>query len=341
MSELNTSRRNDSLRIGVKEPLKIPFIFLLILICTAFVCAAVDSLSVWGLYESSGRAFTLASAVQKLPRSLYDVLVPSVILSIVLLGLRLVRRPFSRFIALLIVLGVGYIVLVNGMLLLRPLAGASPAAQVTARQYIPPSTFVRVGERMINVRSLADTRARAVLVFDPSRAGAKFAVSPEATAVIANGSLRLTTSGPPPQTVTGSPDLSWTSVFAPDRFTSLFLRDVRTMTTDFQGLLVSARAEFFAASFALVLLCTASLMLLRITRWPLVNIMLLGLAVRGYFSLYHLLAVDFAPQLAQVVTDRFVVRMFPTAAFIGLAVLFLLVDILFIPGDRWVSEKEQ
>jgi hypothetical protein len=336
---LNTSPGSGSLRIGVKEPLKIPFVFLFILICTAFVCAAIDSLSVWGLYESSGRAFTLASAVQKLPRSLYDVLVPSVILSIVLLGLRLVRRPFSRFTALFIVLGVGYIVLVNGMLLLRPLAGAAPAAQVTARQYIPSSTFVRVGERMVNVRSLVDTRARAVLVFDPARADVKFSVSPEATVVVSGGAFRLTTSGPSPRTITGSPDLSWTSVFAPDRFTSAFLQDIATMTTDFQGLLVRARAEFFAASFALVFLCTASLMLLRITRWPLVNIMLLGLAMRGYFSLYHFLAVDFAPRLAQVVTDTFAARMFPTAAFLGLGVLFLLVDIIFIPGDRWVSQK--
>jgi hypothetical protein len=66
--------------------------------------------------------------------------------------------------------------------------------------------------------------------------------------------------------------------------------------------------------------------------------MLLGFAVRGYFSLYHLLAVSFAPQLSQVVTDSFVARMFPSAVFIGLAVLFLLADILFLRGDRWVSE---
>ena len=115
--------------------------------------------------------FTLAAAVQMLPRSLYDVLVPSVVLSIVLLGFRLARRRFSRFFALLIVLGVGYIVLVNGMLWLRPRAGASPAAGASPGQYLPPSTFVRVGERTINVRSLTDTRARAVLVFDPARAG--------------------------------------------------------------------------------------------------------------------------------------------------------------------------
>ena len=322
----------------MKEPLKVPFVFLFILICTTFVCAVLDGLAGWGLYESAGRGFTLASFVQKLPRSIYDVMVPSVVLSIVLLGFRLVRRRFSRFTALFIVLGVGYIVLVNGMIWIRPLAGAAPAAAVTPEQYITPSTFVRVGDRMINVRSLNGSRARAVLVFDPARDGARFTVSPGGTAVTAGGALRLTTTGPRPLTIAGEPDLSWTGVFAADRFTSLFLRDIRTMTADFQGLLAASRAEFFASSFALVFLCTASLMLLRLTRWPLVNIMLLGLAVRGYFSLYHLMAVSFAPQLAQVVTDRLVARMFPSVAFAGLAVLLLLIDILFIPGDRWVNE---
>jgi hypothetical protein len=69
--------------------------------------------------------------------------------------------------------------------------------------------------------------------------------------------------------------------------------------------------------------------------------MVLGLAVRGYFSLYHLLAVSFAPQLAQVMSDRFVARMFPSLTFAALAVLLVLVDILFIPGGRWANEPRQ
>lgn len=322
----------------MKEPLKVPFIFLFILICATFVCAVLDILSAWGLYESAARTFTLAYAVQKLPRSVYDVLLPAVVLSIVLLGFRLARKPFSRFIALLIVLGVGYIVLVNGMIWVRPLAAASAGVRESPRQYLPPSTFVRIGERMVNVRSVSETRARGILLFDPARAQGRFQVASEGTAAIRGGSLTLVTSGPRPVTITGTPDLSWTSVFAADRFTELFLRDVRIMTSDFQKLQRTSRAEFFAACFALLFLCTASLMLLRITRWPLVNVMLLGIAVRGWFSLYHLLAVTFAPQLTKAVTDAFVTRMFPSAVFIGLAVLFLLVDILFIPGDRWVRE---
>jgi hypothetical protein len=63
--------------------------------------------------------------------------------------------------------------------------------------------------------------------------------------------------------------------------------------------------------------------------------MLLVIAVRGYFSLYHLLAVTLAPRIASVIADPMAARMAPSAAFAAIAVLLLLIDIIFIPADRW------
>ena len=320
----------------MKEPLKIPFVFLFLLLCTSVVCAVLDSVSAWGLSGSAGGRFTLLFAAQHLPRSLYDVLVPSVVLSIVLLGLRIARRQISRFLAFVIVLGVGYVVLVNGMLWIRPLVGAPPAAP-SPRQFLAPSTFARVGDRLVAVRSLTEGRARAVLIYDASTTP-RFTVVPAADATVHAGTLTLTSEGPRALTISGAPDLTWTSVFAADRFTELFLRDIRTMSADFQHLLAAARGEFFVAAFALVFLCTASLMLLRLTRWPLINVMLLGIAARGWFSLYHFLAVSVAPQVSRALTDSFTARMAPSLAFLALGVLFLLVDILFLPPNRPGSE---
>lgn len=321
----------------MKEPWKVPFIFLFILIVITFICAALDTLAGWGLSDSAARGFSLAYAVQRFPRSLYDVLVPSVVLSIVLLGLPLARRQISRFIAFVIVLGIGYLALVNGMLWIRPLASLPPAAEGAA-QYIAPARFVSIGERMVLVRSLAGNRARDVLLYDPAGTPARFTVAPEATVSVRGGDLSLSVSAPGAVTLRGAPDLSWSSVFAADRFTEILLRDVRVMSSDFQRLLAASRAEFFAASFALVFLCTASLMLLRLTRWPLINLALLGIAVRGWFWLYHYLAVSAVPALSRAVADSFVVRMAPTGAFLAIGVLFLLVDIIFLPGGRAASE---
>lgn len=319
----------------MKEPLKAPFIFLFILLCATIVLSALNVLYTWGMYDSAARAFSLAYVVQSLPRSLSDTLIPSVVLSIVLLGFRMARKPFSRFLGLVIVLVVSYAALVNGMIWIRTLSAKSQGPAEVPRQYIQPSTFLRVGSTVLSVRAITKGNVQGILLYDSAKAENRFSVFPAGSASTRAGILTVTTSGRPQVTVSGRPDFSWTGVFAADRFTDLFLRDIHTLTADFQKLLDGSLGEFFAACLALLFLCAASLALLRLTRWPLANIMLLVIAVRGYFSLYHLLATTIAPQIAAAVTDRFMVRMFPSAAFAALGILLILVDIIFIPPDRW------
>jgi hypothetical protein len=316
----------------VKEPLKLPFVFLFILLCVTFVLALLNVLATWGMYDSTLRAFTLRYAVQRFPRSLFDVTIPSVVLSIVLLGFRMARKPFSRFLGLLIVLVAGYVVIVNGMIWFRRLSVSVPPLQETSRQYIEPSTFTRMGGRIIAVRAIDAVSFRDLLVFDASRGQGRFALYPAGTVTARGGTVTLTAAG---MAITGTPDPAAAALFTPDRFTAAFLGDMHTLTVDFERLMGGLPGVFFAACFSLVLLCTASLVLLRMTKWPLVNIMLLIIAVRGYFSLYHLFAVTLAPRVAGVIADPLAARLVPSAVFAAIAVILLLIDIIFIPADRW------
>jgi hypothetical protein len=324
----------------VKEPLKAPFVFLFILLCSTLALALLDLFGTWGLYDSTARAFTFAYAMERLPRCLFETLIPSVVLSIVLIGFRLARKPFSRFLGLLIVLGVSYVVLVNGMLWLRTLSAAARTPAESPRQYLVDSTFVDVGGSIVSVRSIRDASLTGILVYDPGASPTRLNVYASGAAASQAGVLKLTAPGKPPLALSGTPALAWKSLFNADRFTNAFLRDIGTLTSDFERLLKDSTARFFAACFSLLFLCTASLVLLRITRWPLVNIMALVLATRGWFSLYHFLAVTAAPQVARVVTDRLVAQLFPCAVLAVLGVILLLVDILFVPADRWVVESQ-
>ena len=325
--------------VQVKEPLKAPFILLFILLCATVVLSALNLIYTWGMYDSATRSFGLPYIAQRLPRSVFEVLIPAVVLSIVLLGFRMARRPFSRFLGLVIVLGVSYVVLVNGMLWCGALGAKAQPSREAPRQYVQPFTFFRVGDSRIAVRSIADSALKGILVFDAAKAKNRFSVYAAGTASTRAGTLTVTAEGRPPVAISGTPELSASSVFAADRLTGLFLRDIHTLTTDFERLLAKSVGQFFAACFALLFLCTASLAFLRLTRWPLANIMLLVIAVRGYFSLYHLLAVSLAPQIAQLVTDRLLAQMFPAVALAALGVVLLLVDIIYIPADRWLKEK--
>jgi len=103
-------------------------------------------------------------------------------------------------------------------------------------------------------------------------------------------------------------------------------------------LLENAPGRFFVACFATLFLVTALLVLLRATRWPLFNVLLLVLAVRAYLLLYHLLAVELAPAIGRAVADPLLRLLAPSAAFVVVGALLLLVDILFVPADRWTVE---
>ena len=322
----------------MNEPLKAPFILLFIILCVTLLLSALNALYTWGMYDSANGAFSLAYVVQRFPRSMSETLIPSVVLSIMLLGLRMARRPFSRFLGLVIVLVVSYAALVNGMIWIRALSAKSQSPAEVPRQYIQPSTFIRIGDSVLSARALAGGAIRGIVVYDPARAENRLSVYPAGSASTRGGVLTVTTSGPQ-VTLSGSPAPSWTGVFAADRFTELFLRDIHTLSTDFEKLRDGSLGGFFAACMALLFLCAASLALLRLTRWPLANIMLLVIAVRGYFSLYHFLATTAAPQVAAAVADPFFVRLFPSAALAALGVVLVLVDILFIPADRWTARE--
>ncbi len=324
----------------MKEPLRLPFVLLLVILCSTVVLTSLQLFAGWGLEDWPVRSFTFVLAAARLPRALFEVTLPAVLLSVVLLGFRMVRRPVSRLLGFLIVLGVSYVVLVNGMIwshraesAVRQSSGASAAAQV-----LPPDSFTAVGERYVAPATVTGDRLAAVLVIDPGRKAPRFTLYASG-AVSTKGSVAsLQLAGAKPLSLREELKPAASSLFAADRYTEFFLRDFRVMNASLRELLVTSPGRFLFACFGLLFLVSASLVVLRITRWPLLNVLLLVLAVRAYLLLYHWLAIGLAPAISRVVADPLLARLAPSAAFVVLGVLLLLVDILFVPPDRWTTE---
>jgi len=330
----------------VKEPLKLPFVFLFLLLCVTVILAALDLFASWGLSDSAAVPLGLTYVLQHFPGAALAVLIPAVVVSVVLIGFRMMHRPFSRLLGFLIVLVVGYIVLVNGMMWLSTLSEKARQAPLAAGQYLQPRTFVRLGNTVINPAVVAGDTLGGVLVYESTNAPSASLPAPGAPpdtiavysgARASSGDGSLTVTLPGGRQITGSPQVSRSTVFSPDIVSALFLRDIDTLNGDFQRLRDTALPEFFAAAFALVFLCAASLVFLRLTRWPLANVMLLLIAARAYFLLYHALATRLAPAVSGAVTDPALARLFPSASFVVLGIVLLLVDIIFIPPKRWME----
>jgi hypothetical protein len=325
---------------AVKEPLRLPFVFLLVFLCATVVLASLQLFAGWGLEDAGARPFTLELAAARLPRALFEVMLPAVLLSIVLLGFRMVRRPISRLLGFLIVLGASYAVLVNGLIWShRAESGVRQSAATTAAaRVLPQDSFTAVGSRYVAPAAVKGDRLETVLVVDPAGKAPHFTLYAKGSVSVKDGRVGLQLAGAKPLSLREEVRPAATSLFAADVLTDYFLRDFRTMTADFEKLLGASFARFLLACFALLFLVSASLVLLRITRWPLFNVLLLVLAVRAYLLLYHVLAVDLAPAIGRVVADPLLKLLAPSAAFVAVGVLLLLVDILFIPPDRWTAE---
>jgi hypothetical protein len=215
----------------------------------------------------------------------------------------------------------------------------SGAATTTADRVLPARSFTSVGARWVAPSSVDGDRLGGVLVVDPAARAPRFAFYRSGTVSTRGDVVTVQPAGAEP--LRGATKPVSAPLFRADWFTQLFLRDFRVLTRDFAALLASSAARFFFACFALLFLVTASFVLLRLTRWPLANVLLFVLAVRVYLLLHHLLSVDLGPAVARIVADPLLAALAPSAAFIVLGVVLLLVDVLFIPADRWIGEAGQ
>lgn len=325
----------------MKEPLRLPFVFLLVFLCSLVVLGSLQLFAGWGLGDWPVRGFTLELAVARAPRALFQATLPAVLLSIVLLGFRMGRRPISRFLAFLIVLATGYVVLVNGLIWTRRaerLVREPAAAAGSWQRYLPAGAFAAVGARHVAVQGSQGDRLGAVLVADPQAKPPRFTVYRSGTVATMDGGIVLRLAGAKPADLRGQAAPAAADLFAADAFTDYFLRDFREMTGSLRELLDRSFGRFLFACFGLLFLVSASLVLLRITRWPLFNALLLVLAARASLLLYHAIAVDLAPAVNRIVADPLLARLAPSAAFIVIGVLLLLVDILFVPASRSATE---
>ncbi len=319
----------------MKEHIVIPFLFLLAFLCAAAVFSVLDMMAVWGS-TAAGAPFTLAFALGRFPASLLESIVPATITGIIIAGLRMAKRPISRFLGLILCLGAGYLVMVNGMIWLRGASKWARPSTQTAVSYLQPGEIRRMNGSFVVAQKVAAGGATGVLLFTENRpAGSRMAVYPRAAVTETGGKLSLSVSGSNPVVLTDPAAPVVESVFRADALTASLLRDVSTLTSDFKKLLEDSLGDFFIASLALLFLCTASLAILRITRWPMINVIILAVALRAVILFYHFLSTTLRPEVAKVITDPLVVRLFPSITLGVIGVIFLLVDILFIPADRY------
>ena len=112
------------------------------------------------------------------------------------------------------------------------------------------------------------------------------------------------------------------------------LEDISILNAELRRTFRDSRGVFLLTSFALVFAFYAAGPFFRVSRWPLLNVAIALLVIRGYVYLFRLLGRDLANQLGEAFGDATALGYLPALVLLILGILFFFVEVLFIRRDR-------
>ena len=315
----------------VKDTLRQPLLFLL------FFVVLLALFSVLSLFSFGSDLF-----LSRLPFVIRENLPVSVLVAITLLHFRILKRPGNRLFSFLLPFLISAAVLIFGYTALDRVqsvesvyAGRYPAAERFNRSSDPDGgeTLYYVGVIHRGDGSRGDARRdrlNNVIVVDPTDQEKVFTHFSQGRLEPAGDDLVLSAA----EGLRLKVESSFDDLLGKDRFVRGLLLDIRFLNDELK-VSYQNRMSFYLLCLSLVFCFLGAGLFSRISKWPLFNVVLSFLAVRGFFYLFRFLRQEIAAELAKVISGLDLVSILPALILSLCGLLMLIVDLLFIPFTRW------
>ncbi len=325
--------------LRVKNALRLPALFLLffILLSVLFTGLALLELRV-GASAENPRILRVLLAGRVLP-TLREVVPAAVLAALILVLFPMHRRPGNRFLSFLLPLAAAFVVLAFGWPLLGGLAQPRPPAPTPAR-YLLPGRIQEAAGSVLYLETLEGERLRGVVRFDRHSPTARLRYVPTAAVELVGGELAIAGDGlalVAPARPAYQPLLRGSRSLG-DQLLEGYLSDFARLNRELSERYRLSRPGFYFSCLALLFSFFAAGMFFRLSRWPLANVLLGLLIMRGFLALFRLLREGLAGQLAKLLPNPALLAYLPEVALLAVGVILLLVDLLFFPFDRWQRE---
>ncbi len=330
----------DGRVLNVKNALRLPAFFLLfcILLGAALVGYSLLELRVGHSGESVPAARALA--LSRLAPTLTERFPAAVLFALVLTLFPLYRRPGNRFLSYLLTVGAAFAVLAFGGRALRQLPPAPRPPPPTAAGYFIPKCFQDFGGSALYLDGVEGPRLRGVVAQDPPDGGPRMAYLGSSEVLLAEqtGGQRLgVRGGGRSLSAPARPAYAVLLAEADDpvqRLIAGFASDLRRLAQELQARYQASRSSYYLSCLALVFSFFTAGLFFRISRWPLGNVLLAFLVLRGYLFLFVWLRVRVTGELARQAGMQRFAGSLPEAVLLVVGVVLLLVDLLFLPSGR-------
>jgi hypothetical protein len=326
----------DGRVLNVKNALRLPAFFLLfcILLGAALVGYALLELRVGHSGEPVGAARALV--LSRLAPTLLERFPAAVLFALVLTLFPLYRRPGGRFLSYLLPVTAAFVVLAFGGQALRRLPPAPRPPAPSAAGYFIPNCFQDFGGEALYLEGVEGSRLQGVVAEGPPDGGPRLAY-------LGGGEVLLT--GPAGRQQLGvrgggkslsapaRPAYAVLLAEADDpvqRLLAGFASDLRRLSQELDARYRASESAYYLTCLALVFSFFTAGMFFRLSRWPLGNVLLAFLVLRGYLLLFVWLRGEVAGELARQAGMQRLVGSLPEAVLLTLGAVLLLVDLLFL-----------
>jgi hypothetical protein len=324
--------------LNVKNALRLPALFLLFCILLGVLLTGFSLLELRVGHSGEPAPAARALVLSRLLPVLQERFPTAVLLALVLTLFPLHRRPGNRLLSYLLPMGAAFLVLAFGGQALRRLPAPPRAPVPTAAGYLLPGSFQEFGGRVLYLESVQGARLQAVVALGPDSGGPRLSYL---------GAAEARLSGQPPGqqlSVRGAgqglsaPARPAYAVLLADaeeqepvqRLQAGFAADLRRLSLALEARWASSRPAYYLTCLALVFSFFTAGMFFRVSRWPLGNVLLALLVLRGYLFLFGWLREGVAQELARLSGLSRLVSSLPEAALLLLGAVLLLVDLLFL-----------
>ena len=320
----------------MKDILRLPVLFLFFFVLLFLFFLGLSLLAQWGSVYSEGREIALQVVEARMLQSLLNVLPAAVLVSLVFLLARIATKPGSRFLSLIIPLGGAFVLLAFGYQILAglgPLEGVQPSViDPTPRRYLAPGVFNATESKVLYFEDLEERRLSSVVVAETGSSDQKLLYFPQGQVAVGEESVILRMAG---YTLEMDPEPVYAGMFAEDPILWRFFTDLDFLNRELRRMFQLSLPSFYFAVLALVISFYAIGMFFRLTRWHLLNAALTLLALRGFLALFRFMKEGVVFELDKVLRNPQALQFLPELALLTLGGLLLLLDILFVPFNRW------
>lgn len=320
----------------MKDILRLPVLFLFFFVLLFLFFFGLSLLAQWGSVYSEGREIALQVVEARMLQSLLNVLPAAVLVSLAFLLARIATKPGSRFLSLIIPLGGAFVLLAFGYQILAglgPLEGVQPSViDPTPRRYLAPGVFNATESKVLYFEDLEERRLSSVVVAERGSSDQKLLYFPQGQVTVGEESVILRMAG---YTLEMDPEPVYAGMFAEDPILWRFFTDLDFLNRELRRMFQLSLPSFYFAVLALVISFYAIGMFFRLTRWHLLNAALTLLALRGFLALFRFMKEGVVFELDKVLRNPQALQFLPELALLTLGGLLLLLDILFVPFNRW------